>query len=135
MSSGEDQHTVIIEKDRGPEIGAFLVGALVGAGLALLFAPGSGAETQRRIREQARKLKDLTEERVRGLREDIGTRMDSAKGVVAQGRHMAAEARGELEEKLERSKAAYRAGIEAARAESQRQLADGESPQASEGDA
>lgn len=135
MSSGEDQHTVIIEKDRGPEIGAFLVGALVGAGLALLFAPGSGAETQRRIREQAMKLKDLTEERVRGLREDLGTRMDSAKGVVAQGRHMAAEAREELEEKLERSKAAYRAGIEAARAESQRQLADGESQQASEGDA
>ncbi len=135
MSSEEDQRTVIIEKDRSPEIGAFLVGALIGAGLALLFAPGSGAETQRRIREQARKLRELTEDRVRGLREDLGTRMDSAKGVVEQGRHMAAEARGELEEKLERSKAAYRAGIEAAREESRRQLADGDGQQASEGDA
>lgn len=135
MSSEEDQRTVIIEKDRSPEIGAFLVGALIGAGLALLFAPGSGAETQRRIREQARKLRELTEDRVRGLREDLGTRMDSAKGVVAQGRHMAAEARGELEDKLERSKAAYRAGIEAAREESRRQLADGDGQQASEGDA
>ena len=35
MSTGDDQHTVIIEKDRGPEIGAFLLGALVGAGIAL----------------------------------------------------------------------------------------------------
>lgn len=135
MSTGEEQHTVIIEKGRGTEIGAFVVGALVGAGIALLFAPGSGAATQQRIREHAQKLKELTGERVRGLRDDLGTRMDSAKGVVAQGRQLASEARGELEEKLERSKAAYRAGIDAARAESRRQLADGESPQPSEADA
>ena len=135
MSTGEEQHTVIIEKGRRTEIGAFVVGALVGAGIALLFAPGSGAATQQRIREHAQKLKELTGERVRGLREDLGTRMDSAKGVVAQGRQLASEARGELEEKLERSKAAYRAGIDAARAESRRQLAEGESPQPSEADA
>lgn len=135
MSAGEEQHTVIIEKGRGTEIGAFVVGALVGAGIALLFAPGSGAATQQRIREHAQKLKDLTGERVRGLRDDLGTRMDSAKGVVAQGRQLASEARDELEEKLERSKAAYRAGIDAAREESRRQLADGESPLPSEADA
>ncbi|MDE2763974.1 MAG: YtxH domain-containing protein [Gemmatimonadota bacterium] len=126
MSTGEDQHTVIIEKekDRAPEIMAFLIGAVVGAGLALLFAPASGADTQKRIREQAKKLKDLTGDRVRELRDDLGSRVGSAGGVVEQGRQIAADARAELEDKLERSKAVYRAGIDAAREESRRQVAD-----------
>lgn len=125
MSMGDDQHTVIVEKDRRTEIGAFLLGALVGAGIALLFAPATGADTQARIREQARKLKDLTGERVRGLREDLGSRMAPARDAVDQGRQIAADARAELEDKLERSKAVYRAGIDAAREESKRQLEDG----------
>lgn len=127
MSSGDEQHTVIIEKGHRTEVGAFILGALVGAGLALLFAPGSGADTQQKIREHAKKLKDLTEERVRGLRDDLGSRMDAAKGVVEQGRQIATEARVELEDKLERSKAAYRAGIDAAREESQSRPPDPES--------
>ena len=129
MSTGDDQHTVIIEKDRGPEIGAFLLGALVGAGIALLFAPATGEDTQKRIREQAKRLKDLTGERVRGLRDDMGSRVGPARGVVEQGRQIASDARAELEDKLERSKAVYRAGIDAAREESVRQLQDnGEGP-------
>ena len=124
MSTGDDQHTVIIEKDRGPEIGAFLLGALVGAGIALLFAPATGEDTQQRIREQAKRLKDMTGERVRGLRDDLGSRMGPARGVVEQGRQIATDARAELEDKLERSKAVYRAGIDAAREESVRQLQD-----------
>ncbi|MXX54645.1 MAG: YtxH domain-containing protein [Gemmatimonadetes bacterium] len=116
MSNGE-QPAVIVERDHRTEIGAFLLGALVGAGIALLFAPGSGEETQARLRTQARRLRELTGERVRGLREDLSARVDSAKGVIGQGRQLAAEAREELEDKLARSKAAYRAGLDAAREE------------------
>ena len=126
MDTGDDQHTVIIEKGHGTEIGAFLLGALVGAGIALLFAPATGADTQRLIRERARKLKDVTGERVRGLREDLGSRMAPAQGVVEQGRRIATEARTELEDKLERTKAVYRAGVDAAREESRRQLGESE---------
>lgn len=115
MSTSEEQRTVIIEKERGSEIGAFVLGALVGAGLALLLAPGSGAETQQRIREHAKRLRDATEDRVRGLRDDFGSHVESAKGVVEQGRQIASGARADLEDKLERSKAAYRAGVDAAR--------------------
>ncbi len=117
MSSGDDKQAVIIERTRAPELGAFLLGAVVGAGLALLFAPSSGVETQRKIRDNARKLKELTEDRVRLLRDDLGERVGATKGVVEQGRQIAAEARSELEDKLERSKAVYRAGIKAARKE------------------
>lgn len=115
MSDGDEQRTVVIQKDKGSEVGAFVLGALIGAGVALLLAPGSGEDTQQRLREQARRLKDLTEDRVRGIRGDLGARVESAKDAVEQGRQIAAGARTELEEKLQRSKAAYRAGIEAAR--------------------
>jgi gas vesicle protein len=39
---------------------ATLVGAAVGAGVALLFAPGSGKETRGWLAERTRKLKDAT---------------------------------------------------------------------------
>ena len=117
MSTENDQPTVIIEKEGRPEIGAFLLGALVGAGIALLFAPSSGEETQRRIRRQARRLRALTEDRVRGLREDLGSRLESARKAADQGRVAVSEARAELEGRLARSKAAYRAGVDAAREE------------------
>ena len=123
----DEQRTVVVQKDRGSEIGAFVLGAVVGAGLALLFAPGSGEDTQQRLREQARKLKDLTEDRVRVIRDDLGARVESAKGAVEQGRQLASGARNELEEKLQRSKAAYRAGIEAARQAASRVAGDGAS--------
>lgn len=34
----------------------FVVGAVVGAGVALLFAPASGSDTRRRIKEQAESM-------------------------------------------------------------------------------
>jgi len=112
VSNSEDQPTVIIEKDSGSELGAFLLGAIVGAGLALLFAPQTGQETQDQLRARAKKLREATEERVSQIREDVSHQLDSVKGVVEQGRQVAVDARGELEDRLERSKAAYRAGVE-----------------------
>lgn len=126
VNSQEESATVIIEKERGSELGPFILGALVGAGLALLFAPQTGKETQEQLRERARRLRDVTEERVKDLRDttgervkdlrdDFGSRVDSARDLVDRGRQSAAETRAELEARLERSKAAARAGIAAAR--------------------
>lgn len=134
MSTENDQHTVIIEKDGRPEIGAFLLGALVGAGIALLFAPSSGQETQRRIREQAGRLRALTEDRVRRVRDDLGSRLDAARKATDQGRLVASDARADLEDKLARSKAAYRAGLDAAREEYGRPRGDSEDEDPGEGD-
>ena len=133
MSADNDQPTVIIEKEGRPEVGAFLLGALVGAGIALLFAPTSGEETQRRIREQARKLRALTEDRVRGLREDLGSRLETARRAADHGRVVVTDARAELEERLARSKAAYRAGLHAAQEEYSRRR-DAEGKESAEAD-
>ena len=45
----------------------FLCGALIGAGVALLMAPASGAETRRRLGETARRLKRDVPAKARGL--------------------------------------------------------------------
>jgi gas vesicle protein len=122
----DDVPYIVIERERGGSVGSFLLGALVGAGLALLFAPQSGAETQEEIRARARQLKAQAEERVRAVQQELESRLEQARagvqsridgvrGAVDQGRQAAREARADLERRLEQSKAAYRAGIDAAR--------------------
>lgn len=126
MREYDDVPTVIIEKETGGGIGSFLLGALVGAGVALLFAPRSGEETREDLERRARGLKDAAEDRVREAQRQLEERLDEARtGVKGQvervreamdaGRDAAREARTDLEHKLERSKAAYRAGVDAAR--------------------
>ena len=126
MRESDESPYIVIERDGGGGIGSFVLGALVGAGLALLFAPQSGEETQEEIKTRALKLKDVARDRVREAqdnlegrlttaRENVQARVESVKEAVDSGRKAAVDARGDLEEKLERSKAAYRAGIEAAR--------------------
>ena len=96
-----------------------------GQGSHKLFAPKTGEETQEELKEHARKLRVVAEERVREAQRHLEDRLDVAReGVSARyeevrdgqiGRGAAMEARGDLEERLERSKSAYRAGVAAAR--------------------
>lgn len=127
MREFEDGQYVVYERERGG-VGSFLFGALVGAGLALLFAPKSGEETQAELRQRARQLRDAAEDRVREAQRTLEHRIDEAReGVesrvthvrqaVESGRQAARDARGDLERRLEQSKAAYRAGVDAARSE------------------
>jgi gas vesicle protein len=49
------------------EVGvAFLLGAALGAGIALLFAPASGRETRRKLAEYGEKTYEAGKERVTG---------------------------------------------------------------------
>ena len=126
MRDHDEVPYIVIERGSGGGAGSFVLGALVGAGLALLFAPKAGVETQEELREQARKLRVVAEERVREAqrqleerldeaREGVASRYDEVRDAVSAGRSAASDARGDLEGKLQRSKAAYRAGVSAAR--------------------
>jgi gas vesicle protein len=128
MRNQDDLPYIIVERDSGGGFGSFFLGALVGAGLALLFAPQSGEETQEEIRERAKKLRIAAEERMREAQSTLEDRMDNVrdgvqarvglvKDAVETGREAAADARDDLEARLERSKAAARAGIAAAKEE------------------
>ena len=120
---------VIIEKNEGG-IGAFLIGVAVGAGIALLFAPQSGAATRaeisrsaRQARERAQDLVDETRGRVtekfQDARQEVESRIDAARRAidlkkrqvtraVQAGRVAAEEAREELERRIAETKSAYR---------------------------
>jgi len=126
MRDHDEMPYIVVEREGGGGLGSFILGALIGAGLALLFAPQSGEETQEEIKTRALKLRDSAKEHVREAqenmegrlttaREHVQSRVESVREAVDSGRQAALDARGELEKKLERSKAAYRAGIEAAR--------------------
>jgi len=126
MRNHDEGPYIVIERESGGGVGSFVLGALVGAGLALLFAPKTGAETQEELKEQARKLRVIAEERVRDAqlqleerlgeaREGVASRYDEVRDAVSAGRAAAADARTELEGRLDRSKSAYRAGMSAAR--------------------
>jgi gas vesicle protein len=126
MRDRDDGPYYVIERDSGGGVGPFLLGAILGAGVALLLAPRSGEETQKDIKDRAKRFRDAAEERVREAqaqveerldqaREELMERVEAVREAVDSGRYAAHEAREELEERLERSKAAYRAGVDAAR--------------------
>lgn len=63
----------------------FLCGAAVGAGIALLTAPSSGAVTRRRIGATARKVVDTTRERFNQIRGRVGELGHDLQDSVAHG--------------------------------------------------
>lgn len=88
-----------MSENNGNTLLAFLLGGLIGAGLAFLYAPASGEETRRRIRERADKgVADLKE------------RYETAVDTVEEGVGRVKEA---VEERKNEVAAAYQAGKDA----------------------
>ena len=120
---------VIVERGEAG-IGPFLIGLALGAGAALLFAPQSGEETRRGIARRARRAQEAAQDLVEDVsgtvadkfnevRETVGERIDATLDAVDDkkrrvsnafhaGRAAAREARGELEQRIAESKAAYK---------------------------
>jgi gas vesicle protein len=122
----ETPRVVVIE--RGSSSGAFLWGALLGAGFALLVAPRTGAETRRLLRMKSRDLLDAAgdkadelrqfvsdgyertrervEESLETARRAVDERRDTARDVVDAGRAAVHSARQELERRLTEARSA-----------------------------
>lgn len=125
----DDDPYVVIEQN-APGVGSFIIGLAVGAGLALLFAPRSGAETRRDLQRKAREVGDQAQDLVSELTESVGNTFQSAKdkvedridaarnavelkrrqvsNAVDAGRAAAQQAREELEQRIAETKAAYK---------------------------
>jgi gas vesicle protein len=68
---------------------SFMIGAAFGAGLALLLAPASGADTRRRLGRTARKLRDRASDQIHEMRHD-------AEHALEAGRDAYRRTRGDL---------------------------------------
>lgn len=62
---------------------AFLLGGLIGAGIALLYAPQSGSETRKDIAKTARKLKRKTVELVDDTIDSMSDLVENVKDVTS----------------------------------------------------
>ena len=61
---------------------SFLLGGLMGAGVALLLAPKSGRETRQRIRDLADDVKVKAEDYVEQAKGKVSTAVEKGKGFV-----------------------------------------------------
>ncbi len=59
-------------------VSGFLLGAIVGVGVALLAAPEAGMRTRRRIRRVAGELRESAGDQWEDLAEDVKDRVDEA---------------------------------------------------------
>lgn len=64
----------------------FIFGALVGAGIALLYAPASGARTRSLLRDKGKKLANDTEDLIESKSRHLKNKME---GVKAKARNLA----------------------------------------------
>jgi gas vesicle protein len=79
----------------GPVLMAFVLGAAAGAALALLYAPATGEETRRKIREKAREGRDKAEAVARDGREFLNRQRENLGAAVERGRDAFEQARKE----------------------------------------
>jgi gas vesicle protein len=120
---------VIVER-REPGVGSFLIGIALGAGVALLLAPQSGEETRRKIAQRARRAQDAAQDFVEDVSGTVADKFQEVRASVEErieatldavddkkrrvtnafhaGRAAARDARGELEQRIAESKAAYK---------------------------
>ena len=130
----DEEPYVVIEKQSGT-LSSFLVGLAIGAGVALLFAPQSGAQTRRGIQRRARRAQRAArrwrrrhrhrrrhvpdarrrvEERIDSARQAIEVKKEQVHRAMEAGRAAAQQAREELERRIAETKAAYQTAATAA---------------------
>lgn len=84
---------------KGYTVLAFVLGGVVGAGVALLFAPASGEVTRKRIKDGATDAADRLTEKYEDVKETVAENAGKVKQM--------------FEDKKEELKAVYEAGREA----------------------
>ena len=101
-------------KDEGYGSGSvllsFLLGGVVGAGLALLFAPQSGRETRQKIKDLADDVKEKSAEYVNQAKEKATSLVDEGKGYYDEKKSILKSAVDAGKEAYEKEKEKYSKG-------------------------
>jgi gas vesicle protein len=80
-----------------------MTGAVIGAGVALLFAPRTGQEMRQQLGEQYRGLADKAGQTAQSLRESAQSIRESAQQLRDQGRERVQRAANQLSDRLSSS--------------------------------
>jgi gas vesicle protein len=119
------QRSEVVYVERGGDASAkwLFWGSLLGAGLALLYAPSSGEETRRNLQRKLWKLRAMTEEKLDEITQQFGGAKESLEGIIEDededadeesegrefyGRRPGASPREELERRLADARARRR---------------------------
>jgi gas vesicle protein len=82
----------------------FMLGAIAGAAIALMFAPARGSETRDLIAQRGRRVKEKS-------REMLGEHGERLSSVVDRGRETAREFGDRVSQAVEQGKAGYRSAV------------------------
>ena len=63
---------------------SFVVGGLLGAGVALLVAPKSGRETRQQLKELAEDVKEKAEGYIEQMKEQVSTVVEKGKDIIEE---------------------------------------------------
>lgn len=110
MPDHKETPYIVVER-QATGIGTFIWGALLGAGVALLFAPRTGRETRRELGDGLKRVRDSAEDAVQKvqqavsgtvdeLREQVNDRVDAAREAMAAGREAALRSRIDLDQRV-----------------------------------
>ena len=83
------------ENSSGPVLLAFVLGAVAGAAVALLYAPTSGEETRRKLAEKAREGREKAESVARDGRDFLNRQRENLTAAVERGRETFEQVRKE----------------------------------------
>jgi len=83
------------ENSSGPVLLPFVLGAVAGAAVALLYAPASGEETRRKLADKAREGRDKAESVAREGREFLARQRENLSAAVERGRETFEQVRKE----------------------------------------
>jgi gas vesicle protein len=113
------QRREVVYVERGGDSSAkwLFWGALLGAGLALMYAPSSGEETRRNLQRKLWKLRAMTEEKLDEITQQFGGTKESLQGLLD-------DEEDEVEGDTEDRELYGRSGKPSPREELERRLAD-----------
>ena len=126
MRRNQQREVVYVERGGDSSAKWLFWGALLGAGVALLYAPSTGEETRRNLQRKLWKFRAMTEEKLDEITQQFGGAKDALDGVMDeededeesggdleargfQGRSPRASPREELERRLADARARRRA--------------------------
>jgi gas vesicle protein len=118
MRRHQGREVVYVERGGDTSAKWLFWGALLGAGVALLYAPSSGEETRRNLQRKLWKLRAMTEEKLDEITQQFGGAKESLEGLMEEDEDE--EIEGDLDDRAFQS----RSPTPSPREELERRLAD-----------